>query len=96
MSYEDRITVPIPDGWWEPNGDLADPLNCLYGTLVIAGLDLHLEAWEIRTEDEFQTTVSEDYAGEFELLYGAFSADGHFQTTTINGREYVIFASPFC
>jgi hypothetical protein len=95
MSNTHQVT--IPDNWWRPNEALDTPTDCLYGTLEINGYAMHIEAWAITVDDDgLQTTVNSAYTEDFAQLHDAVHADGHFQTKTINGREYIILASPFC
>jgi hypothetical protein len=67
----------------------------LIRTLMVNQLEMHLEAWELRLETGLQQPkqMSED---DFSALHAAFGADGPFNTLTIAGREYVVFASPYC
>lgn len=91
-----QLNIPYEE--WEPNDNLdEDPTSILYHTLVINGLHLHLEAWAVYTDAEgIQRTVCPDYDDDLGMLHAAVHGDGHFDTVEMNGRDYIILASPFC
>ena len=94
---QDEIT------WEEIGADLdTDPECWLKGTIVIAGVTMHLEAIEVVYEGvdddggSVQAGISPNL-DEILLEYSsACGAEGHFQTMTRNGHEYAIFATPHC
>ncbi|HEY7691896.1 MAG TPA: hypothetical protein VH816_06095 [Gaiellaceae bacterium] len=65
-------------------------------SLVVNGVDMHLLAIAVRDTSchlqEFDEGWDEPLAG----LHGAVGADGHWQTVVIEGREYVLLATPLC
>lgn len=89
-------TLRIPDHLWKPNDALSDPQNILHVTVVVCGLSMHFEAWEVTHGDHYQMTAASPYKGELERIHEAVHGSGPFQTTTINGRSYVIIATPHC
>lgn len=66
----------------------------LLGTIVINGCDLHLEALAVSRDGDMQIWSTD--AGELSALHDAVGAGGPWQTVTINGREYVLIATPYC
>lgn len=91
------ININVPADQWEPNGE-DDPLAVLTGpTLVINGLSMHLEAWQVTlNEPDGTQDPTTEVEIEFDQLHIAVHADGHFQTLRIGDRDYVILASPHC
>lgn len=94
------ITIEIPEDAWEPahedneeEGERAD--DRLITTIVINRTPMHLEAWAVENDgDNIQQHPA--YPDDLSNLASAVGADGHFDTTTINGRDYVLVASPHC
>lgn len=94
---QDEPQIDIPDTAWKPVGDEELPGGeqaKLTTTITIAGTDMHLDAWQITPGDAGQGALQDD-DGLSEVAFGV-GADGHFETTTIGGREYVIVATPYC
>lgn len=91
------VELILPQEMWKPNDALDDPGACLQGPiLVINGLRMHLEAWAVETDKAgIQQGVAE-YGEDFESLYEAVHADGHFNTIEVGGREYIMVAYPMC
>lgn len=100
------IKVTIADEDWKRVGDanedeggdageFGDQRAQLHATLTINGYRMHLEAWEIIPGADPQA-VRQLSDETFGMLHSGFGADGPFETTTIAGREYVVFASPYC
>ncbi|HEY1292853.1 MAG TPA: hypothetical protein VGJ60_07240 [Chloroflexota bacterium] len=98
MTLKNReVQITIPDDAWEPNDGLADPRSRLLATISINDCPMHLEAWEVRVNEEgIQEPTAIEDDGDFWNLYAAVGADGHFQTVEIGGREYILVASPYC
>lgn len=94
MAHE--VTITIPEDAWSENPGIADGRNCLYATLIVNGLHMHLEAWEVHDDEGIQRAIAEEYEDSLGLLHEAISADGHFDTREIAGRTYVLVAFPFC
>lgn len=92
------LHLTIPESEWEPNAGLADPLTGLIGpTLVINGLSMHVEAWQVTTEPDadFPQEPASDWIDEYESLHAAVHADGSFQTLRLFDRDYIVVISPF-
>lgn len=91
------FSVTIPDeAWEEVNEGLETPRNSLITTLVVNGLPMHLEAWRVEVVGDIQGAADSEYHDCFEQLHAAVNADGHFNTTTISGGEYILVATPHC
>lgn len=57
---------------------------------------MHVEAIEVCDDDAyFQRGTSTQGERMLDHLAAAFEPDGGWQTTTINGREYVVFMEPY-
>lgn len=65
----------------------------LLGTLLIAGVPLHVEAFEVKEREGCQESVLADS----ETSFGELSeiAQGPMRTVTIAGRAYVMLVTPF-
>lgn len=87
--------ILIPVDQWEKCGSEEDPASRLLTTIYINGISMHLEA--IAIEDHFNSHIPVTaFQEEYEAYYRAAGADGEFTPVTIAGRQYVLFASPFC
>lgn len=81
------IDIKIPDSEWT---SVDSTSHELVTSLSINGVLFHLEAIEVTTDgSNWQRAVGDDE--HFGNLHDAFNAEGHYDTTTINGREYVLF-----
>lgn len=93
-------TITVPE--WQPIGEepndyeprWGDESSVLLASITINGLAMHLEAYEVFTEGDVQESKQREE--NFGLYHSAAGADGHFTTTTIGGRQYVLFATPYC
>lgn len=93
-------TITIPE--WQPIGEepndyeprWGDESSVLLASITINGLAMHVEAYEVFTEGDVQESRQREE--NFGLYHSAAGADGHFTTTTIGGRQYVLFATPYC
>jgi hypothetical protein len=93
------IHLTIPDVCWEPIGyaGTGEPdhvrLLCTLG-LHINGTPHHLEAALVEPESALQRLA--DPALEREVMTGLqHISEGCYHTTTIRGREYVVYAFPY-
>lgn len=80
---------------WDETGHESDPAARLLAHIRIAGLDMHLEAWAITyDEDGMQEVTAATMRSD---AFGTICdiMDTAFETTTINGREYVLIATPY-
>lgn len=99
-SPEYRLAVPK----WDEQGEDEDPKARLLTTVVlvdqfgVGGVHLHLEAVQVHVVGDLQVPVEASGYSEEALtnLHLAVDADGHWDTLEVDGREYVVFATPFC
>ena len=87
------ITILIPPAMWlDIDGD-GSRLKCV---LSINGTLMHLEAIHVHYvgPDREQRAVSARLESDFELLC-RYGSEGQFETTDINGKPYVLIATPF-
>jgi len=84
--------VPADIPWQEVGYD--DNLRCrLLATITVAGVDMHLEALEVTT-DEFGVHEAV-YSERTSLIRDLEDHEGTaFQTVEIEGREYILYAVP--
>ena len=84
------ITIPAEE--WEDCGD-----GRLLTTLSVNGSKLHLEAIEVEENAEgYQVHTGVILSDYYNRLCDNFGQDSKWYTVTINGKEYALFASPFC
>lgn len=88
------------DAWEEAEFDEFGPTH-LIATITVNGCFMHLEAVAVaihRAKGEaLEVQIGAGESNEsYDRLYDAFDADGRFETVTIKGREFAIFASPYC
>lgn len=85
---------------WDELGNLdnrsAHPRALLLGTVSINGLMMHVEAIQVTRRGSMQEAIHSDLEDRFTEWYVASGSEGHVQTATIKGRQYALFASPFC
>ena len=80
----DIIHILIPPGMWRGDRGDATKLHCV---ISISDTMMHLEAIQVHDVGDEQQPVNRDLT-----LYGS---DGAFDTTEINGKSYVLVATPF-
>lgn len=89
----DIITILIPAGMWrdvEGDGTLLKCVISINGTLM------HLEAIQVRYvgPTREQQPAHPGHESDFDLLC-RYGSEGQFDTTEINGKPYVLVATPF-
>jgi hypothetical protein len=77
----------------DPVGPAIRPEGHLLGTLLIAGVPHHVEAFEVEEREGAQESVLGDNETSFGELSGI--AQGPMQTVTIADRPYVVLVTPF-
>jgi hypothetical protein len=87
----DIITILIPPGMWRDDRGDASKLHCV---ISICGTMMHLEAIQVREVDGVQEAVNPELSADFTYL-GLYGNEGQFDTTDINGKPYVLVATPF-
>lgn len=101
----DRAAVRIHDHEWEEAGTAKDLRAHLVASgVTINGCPMHVEAWAVKmvrrepdglgAGGDFQTTVERESDEAFGHLWPLTNADGPFQTVEIEGRAYVLVATP--
>jgi hypothetical protein len=92
------VTVSINEHAWRPHGPEDDPTSSLIAepTLTVCGVAMHVAAYAVAyrpgsNEMYFVEDPHDDHIGR---LWTVTQSEGVFDTTEINGREYVIVAYP--
>lgn len=83
---------------WEAFADGDDPrAKLLDESFSIAGCPMHLEAFAVNEDDDgAQTAVDFSVEDDLDAIRAGVHADGPWRTVQIDGREYVLIASPYC
>ena len=93
------FVIAIPVDAWEETGPSEDPRARLQTHIRINGLDMHLEAIEVKEKMRqgflSQTTKALDYETSFDHLV-EFAGSAPFETIRIGKRKYCLFATPYC
>lgn len=87
----DIIHILIPPGMWRDDRGDATKLHCV---ISISGTMMHLEAIQVHDVGDEQQPVNRDLTDEFMYL-SLYGSDGPFDTTEINGKSYILVATPF-
>lgn len=77
---------------WEA---VRDDRSWLKSTIVVNGVSLHVDAFEIEPGVTMQA-ASGEVGATLADLHEAVAADGPWETLRIDGRDYVLIATPFC
>lgn len=67
----------------------------LLATIEILGCPMHLEAFEVAELDQ-QQAADEEYRDTFDKIAEAISISSPWREVEINGRNYVLIATPHC
>lgn len=95
------LALTIRDDDWDPiapsDHGWDDPWSrILYRPgVTINGVGFHLEGWAVYDADDGTQTACYDDDG-LGALHQGVGADGHWDTVTVRGREYVLAMSPYC
>ena len=87
----DVIHILIPPGMWRDDRGDGTKLHCV---IAICGTMLHLEAIQVHMVGDVQAPVNPELADDFTHL-ALYGNEGVFDTTEINGKHYVLAATPF-
>lgn len=87
----DIIHILIPPGMWRDSRGDASKLHCV---ISISGTMMHLEAIQVHYAGDEQQAVNPDLTNDF-LYLSLYGGEGPFDTTDINGKSYVLVATPF-
>jgi hypothetical protein len=93
------FTISVPRDTWEETGPVEDPKARLQTHIRINGLDMHLEAIEVKERMRRGFLSQMPKAAEYEDLFDhlvEFAGSAPFETIRIGGRRYCLFATPFC
>lgn len=83
---------------WEDSGSDDDPKSRLLAQVAILGCPMHLEAYAVHYDGDAHMQVPDDISWDVTIndFASAAGSDGPWMTVGIDGREYVLFASPHC
>lgn len=95
----------VPDEAWREAVEGDPSFLVLEPLFALNGVQMHVQAIQV-TDDMFtvmgtgesfglQNGVTVELDAMLDHLSAAFNPDGGWQTTTINGREYVVFMEPY-
>lgn len=84
----------VPDEAWREAVEGDPSFLVLEPLFALNGVQMHVEAIEV-TDDEFFCQRGTTQDEMLDHLAAALNPDGGWQTTTINGREYVVFMEPY-
>lgn len=87
----DMIHIVIPPGMWRDSRGNETKLNAV---ISISGTMMHLEAIQVHQVNDVQEAVNPEFADDLTYI-GLFGNEGTFETTEINGKTYVLVATPF-
>lgn len=87
------ITIVIPPAMWRDVGGDGSLLKCV---ISINGTLMHLEAMQVRYDGDprEQRSANPLHQADFEALC-QFGSEGQFDTSDIDGKPYVLVATPF-
>ena len=92
--WKSRPTIHSLDFKWQETGPEFLLSSRLLASIEICGTPMHLEAWEVKKDEEgVYRAIS--WPEAFELAYQGLMSEGEWETTIINGREYVLLAQPY-
>ena len=93
------FTISISQDEWEETGPTDDPKARLQTHIRINGLDMHLEAIEVKEKIHqgfhSQTPKALDFETSFDHLV-EFAGSAPFESIKIGKRKYCLFATPYC
>lgn len=92
---QDPPTIALDAIQWRDSSENGDKSRLL-GTIRLGDVDLHVEAYESTIDDEGVQQFRGSYGESADEVYAAIGCSGAWYTATIEGREYVLIATPFC
>jgi hypothetical protein len=88
-------TLTIPEHHWEENGE-TDKSSRLSAAIYLNGVGMHFEARAVIEDEQHCQVAVGDWTEDVDThLATIVQPDGPWETWTIRGREYIIFAYPF-
>jgi hypothetical protein len=95
-SYLPDVAITVPEDAWRESDGEDDPRARLRVRLLVNGTRMHLEAWAVAEDDEAGTQEHPASPDDLQALGAAVGASKPFTTTVIQGRPYVLVATPQC
>lgn len=90
------MNIPAQELVWKDSSADEKSGTRLLARLFVAGCDMHLEAYEVKDGDDGQEETGEEFVGVISGVYAAIGAEGPWEEAEINGRRYVLIATPYC
>jgi hypothetical protein len=87
------FTLQIPDSDWEDSGPDNDPTARLLAAITLNGCPMHLEAYAVIEDATGQRFEDEAFIDQENAVLSVL-VDGAARTVEINGRDYVLVATP--
>lgn len=82
---------------WTADGSEDDKTSRLHATISILGCQMHLKAIAVVSDDDYiQSAADVEFDGMVARVYDAVGGDGPWTEVTIDGRQYVLIATPYC
>lgn len=75
---------------WQEVGHCSDTAEILLAEIIILGCSMHLHAYAITERDP------DEYAESGNAIHDAVGDGEPWTEVTINGRAYVLVATPYC
>lgn len=90
--------VAIAEPIWSEAGPEHDQRARLKGIWSVGGLSRHVIALAVHIDEQRETMELDDSVQGYDIgeLWTAHGMEGYAETAIIDGRHYLIFASPFC
>jgi hypothetical protein len=95
--FENPERIIIHDDAWDDASATDDDLPIgtrLLAPIIVNGIRLHVEAYEVKTDGGVQEIADPNFQAEWEAAC-TFNQNSAFETVTIRGREYVLIATPY-
>lgn len=93
--YRRPPEIPLNAIQWRDSSE-DDDRSRLLGTIIVAGCYMHLEAYEMIEDEDGVQQFRGSYGESADQVYAAISAEGPWETVEMNGRHYVLIATPHC
>ena len=87
--------VPPESLYWRDSSEDRDGSRLL-ATLELGGCMMHLEAYLAIDDEDHVQQFPGAFGDTADKVYEAVGCDGAWHTVEINGRSYVLIATPFC
>lgn len=94
ITYPPNDHIPLEDIQWQDVSCDEPPGTRLLSTIQIGTMNMHLEAWRVEVQDGVQIAPGNEE--RYDCLYEAVGAARHFTTIEIDGRDYILVATPYC